>query len=309
MSTGETSSLKDIFKNANALDIQNKEVSALMGKSDDVASNVLPGGIISKYGRVEAKDIDSKKKKRNQAFISWLFRQSIQKALTKLQAIIDFHLEQMRLFEEQIKQANEQLEILNDGFEELQKELKKYQENGSFDLDENGNLKNKPAEKILSDWEQLTGQKIDLTAENSYGNVLFILMNIEKQKQALENDIQEKQQQYEYHKLKLDEAEKIKEDLQNGNPEQARLALSKINKLQEEKIIFYTDNTPDKDKQTVQNDFPETTNLVSNNTNHDDFLSAFPKLNDEFSQASIGEMKNTEPKINKIQSIKMIFKI
>ncbi|MDF1864561.1 MAG: hypothetical protein P1U70_06995 [Saprospiraceae bacterium] len=296
----EIPSLKNTFKNASDIDLQNKEVAVLMGQSDETENNVLPGGIISKYGRVEAKETQSKKKKRNQAFMSWLLRQSIKKALTELQTIIDFHLEQIRLFVEQIKQANEELEVLDNEFAELEKELKNFQENGAFDLDEKGNLKNKSAEKVISDWEYLTGQKIDLNAKNSYGDVLYILMDIEKHKLKLEKDIQDNQQQYEYHEFKLKEAQKLKADLQSNDPERCRLALLQV----EQTSITSINNDFDNSTQTKGNNIIKANKSVSGNSSHDDFMSAFPKLNEEFSGASTGELKKTAPDSNKIQLVK-----
>lgn len=301
MGTDETSSLKNIFKNAAAIDLQNKEVSALMGKNDDIENNVLPGGIISKYGRVEAKEVKSKKKKQEKAFIAWLLRQSIKNLHKVIQEIIDFHQEQMDWFEQQIREAHEHIDHLSEIHEVLKDEMEKFQEHGAFELDEYRHFKNPLAEKAIQDWETKTGKTIDLTDPHSYEDVLDILEGIEAQEHAIKAEKEQHQKNYEYHKDKRDEARKIQDYLNSDNPALQKRGRELLNDFD----AFQKNNVTKNLKSEIKNPRTETQafstyEVTAEDLEYDDFAFDFPPMNAEFNQSAHEDTNEKQPEVPEV---------
>ena len=217
--------LTGIFRSVSDMELQNKEVAALMGEVDEDSPNVLPGGLISKLGLTDAKLFHAKAKKRDKDFRDWLFREAVQRSLERINGIIDDLQKRIEELLEHMAKAEEELAELDERHETLEAELEYFQEIGLFDCDENGRLKNPEAEAIVSDWERKTEQKIDRTDPASYGSMLQILMDIEQRRIALRGGMKRDAAEYEQRKQQLDEAIQIREDLQGEGRELNRKGL------------------------------------------------------------------------------------
>jgi hypothetical protein len=211
-------SLSKTFMEFARIDLQNLEVAALMGDVDPDSPGVLAGGINSRMGIPEKVRARILQKRNEQDFADLLFQILILESIARLDAMIAMHEEQMAAILKEIQAKNEALETLDRQHEVIQGELEYYEEHGLFDLDEDGRLKNKEAEAIITDWEARTGQTIDRNDPGSYGLVLTILKQIDDRRIALREDIDGLSTQYENHKQQRDKALQLKEKLLSVDP-------------------------------------------------------------------------------------------
>lgn len=208
--------LTSMFKSVSETEVQNKEIAALMGEVNEESPNTLPGGLISKLGITDAKLVQAKSKKRYKDFRNWLWREAIKRSLKRINDIIEdlqFRIEE--LLKSMVK-SEEELAMLDNQHEILEAELGYFHEQGLFDCDEDGKLKNSEAEAVVAAWEKENGQAIDRTDLTSYGVILQILVDIEKRQSALRKRIKKDTTEYDFRQKQLDEALQIREGLQGG---------------------------------------------------------------------------------------------
>lgn len=286
------------FNLAAATDVFKKEVAALMGDVNEDNPDVLPGGQRSIYGFTEAKVSQSQKKK-DHALIDLILRESIRRALTKINEIIEYFRERMEELLEYLEKSQELLGELNEQFQILETELTYFQETGLFDLDESGKLKNAKAEEILSSWEKRNGKIIDRSFPESYEVILKILMSIEQQKDEITQNIRNSSAEYDYFKIKLDEALEIKNGLLSDDPMRCRSALLKAQGLLENYNADFdlqseAASNPSSGEEVFLNDI-EAVEAYSD-TNSGDFSFGFSPLKDRVSEATTP--KNQQPENN-----------
>lgn len=217
--------LTDTFKSVTETEIQNKEVAALMGKVDGSHPDVLPGGLMSRLGLTEAILFYTKEKKRDKAFWDWLLQESIQRSLQQINDIIEDIQKRIEELLQHMVEVEKELAELDEQHEILEKELEYFQEQGLFDCDEHGRLKNPEAEAIVTEWEQKTGQTIDRTDPTSYRFILQILVDIEERQEVLRDGLKKDSAEFEIKQKQLDKALQIREDLQSGDDELTQKAL------------------------------------------------------------------------------------
>lgn len=266
--------LKAIFNNVAKPELHNKEVAALMGEIIEDNPEILPGGIRSKYGFSNVKVSQLKKKKKDKAIIELILRQSIHNALIRINEIIEYHQNQLEGILKKLEVAQELLEKLDEQHQILEPELNSFQENGVFDLDEIGKLRITQAEEILFEWERKTGKIIDRNDPASYEFLLTILLDIEKRRIELKKNIDYLTHQYEHHKIKLEKAQQIKTDLESDDQDKQLNAISKYDQL-------FRNFNQTKELNLVQT--PAATDV--DNIIKDEFLSAFPPMQEEFLEA------------------------
>lgn len=213
------------FKSASDMDIQNKEVASLMGVVNEENPNVLSGGLISKLGLTDTKLFHIKKKKQDKDFRDWLLRETIQRSLKLINEIIDNLQKRIEELLERMAETEKELDELGKQQEILEAEIEFFQENGLFDCDKDGHLKNPDAEAILSGWEQKTGQKIDRTDPASYAMVLQVLADNEQREITLREKLKKYTAEYEARQKQLDEAQQIREGLLSDDEDRCQKAL------------------------------------------------------------------------------------
>ncbi len=266
--------LREMFNSVAKSEIHNKEVAALMGEVNEANPEILPGGIRSEYGFTLTKVSRSKKKKKDQALIDLILKEDIRKALIRINEIIEYHQEQIEEFLRKLEQTQLILEKLDEQHQMLKAELNYFQENGFFDLEENGQLKNAKVEEILSAWESKNNKSIDRNNPGSFELMLNILLEIEKQRIELKENIDNYTVQFEHHKIKLDEALQIKKDMESGDTEKQLNALVKYDQV-------FKDFDVKGGLRSVQKPNVKDVGKII----EDEFLSAFPSMQEVFSKA------------------------
>lgn len=244
--------LKMEFREAVKMELQNKEVAALMtGGVDTENPVVLPGGLLSKLGLTPAKLAELEAKKADKNFQDWLFREAVRQSLIHINIIINDIQNRMADILDRMEKADEELSVLDDQRETLSEELRHYQEAGFFDVDENGRLKNPEAEDILAEYERKTGQRKDLTDPACYELMLKILMDIDQRRVVLRESMKKDAMEYEYLKQRLGEALLIQEGLGSNNADENRQALLAFDEF----FNFYDEDfTPEPFKQAEISD-------------------------------------------------------
>jgi hypothetical protein len=217
--------------------------------------------------------------------MAMLLRESIRQARIQLNEIIEYHQNQIEKILKLLEETQGLLQELDDRHRTLEAELKYFQDNGLFDLNENGQLKNNKAEEILAGWERKTGEIIDRNDPASYEIMLNILVNIEGRRIERRQDIENYSAEYEFHKAKLDEAQKIRDDLQSGDSTKIQSALLNLEAFNAEPQFLDAENpvfgNPDQRIEDVNLDNPNWTPEQKD----DEFSFGFPPLKDNFSQA------------------------
>lgn len=287
--------LVDSFQSALKKEINNKEIAAAMGDIDEYNPLTLPGGLMSKLGFTAAKIAILKKKKDDEWFMNFIFRELIRLALINIEKIISYHQEHMEELLKTIEESLDLLDLLNDNHSILETERRYFQDTGVFNLDECGRFKNPKAETIISEWEKRTGEVLDLNDPAAYETIFKIQAEIEKQRIELQNDIEHYEIEFEYHERKLDNAQKIKDGLESGDFIQSQDALM--------------------DFKNFTNDFGESDILVSSKEDltffemelenlQEELLFDVPPLLSNFSEAASGQSKTIEntPSVPKIQN-------
>lgn len=298
--------LRKIFKTAAAIEIQNKEVAALMGPEDVSSPDVLPGGLRSRYGTTETKMYRSKKKKKDQAFMAMILRESIRQALIQINKIIEYHQTRIEEILKFLEETQTFLQELDKRHQSLEAELKFFQDKGLFDLDENGRLKNSKTEEILAGWERKTGKLIDRKNPASYEALLNILVDIEEHKIELRQGIENYSAEYEYHKAKLDEALQIRDDLENGDTMQMQNALLKFESFTNDRERSFDDSSyKEADSATKNDNQIEPYELLYDKTNND-FSFGFPPLKNNFTDAATDPGESAQNSAIKEQPMKKV---
>lgn len=287
------------FKNALKTDIHNLNVAALMGFIDEQTPDVLPNGYRSIYSQAILKARQEKKNK-DDAFFDFLLRESVRQALLEINEIIALHQKQLEELLQEINDTSDALNLLDKQHYLLEKELKYFEDNGFFDLDENGELKNKEAEAIISDWETKNGQTIDRSDSASYETIFFILVSIEEERVQLRGNIKNYTTAYEHHKQQLEEAEKIKAGLESDDPDQNVKALLEFEKLKNGFGHGFENNISEKEELLVEVK-NEIELLETDSENLDeDFSFGFPPLQNDFTNAVTANKNLSEtPSIKK----------
>ena len=264
-------------------DIENAGIAAIMENDGEGGENGHPG-----------QKRHSRKKKRDRDFIDLLLLLAvIENAIARVQAIIDFHEEQMEQIARHIMEAQEILDGLKMQEESLRDVLEKFRENGAFELDENGALKNKIAEKALRAWERKTGRPIDRTDPGSYLLVLEVLADIEAEEGEIETGIKADQEDYEHHKAERDKALEIREALESSDPERRRQGMERMNELGFHQGIETAKNIAEADlNRETRAQGMERAGLIEKDLAQDAFAFKFPPLRSDFDKSVIG---NAEP--------------
>ncbi|MBI1227787.1 MAG: hypothetical protein GC192_21310 [Bacteroidetes bacterium] len=283
------------------LDTADKEGSktqALLRDSTDNEGYSLKTGAGSKTQLSDIKN--NVEKKKWQKFVYYLLlRQAIEKALARVQEIIEFHQTQMEVLAEIIRDARFKLMELDEQGKALMAELKRFRETGRFDLDGNGKLKNARAKEAIAAWEEKTGVRLDLTSPSSYLGVLEAAKDIEIQQAEIKAGIEKDERDYQYHKAKRDEAIEIKKDLESGDPERCRQALERLDSLGNIQRLGTAENSltseteiDNKQKQEILSQME----LTNRDLAQDGFTFNFPPLQSEFNRSVINDGKNLTSK-------------
>jgi cell division protein FtsB len=293
--TGSNSDGIDLSKAFNAATkelIQNLETGVLMGNFEDLPVGILPGGINGTSTAVIAQVLFQQKKKQDEVYVNFILQQTLESVRLRLSLFIEEQEQRMNEMLDQMAQLHEELDELKDQEDALRKELKAFQDDGHFDLDENGRFKNKKADQALREYEKQTGQKIDLTDPESYELVLAILADSIIRQAELKGELELAQEKYEVHRSKRDKAKELMKDLNSDDPEKVNTAITETRNL----LKIGTETDLKTENTTPQNtgDGNEAKSFDKNQNGlmealKDDFLDAFPPLQAEFSGASTGE--------------------
>lgn len=234
--SGSTVELLKSFNSAAVL--QDKEVAALMGNGlESGDGQILPGGLISKYGYLEGKDSSTKKKKKDKWFQEMILRIMIRNSIRRLQEIIEYHRLQMETLAEKMDAIQNQLNELIEEEKTLREVLENYRDEGAFELAGPGRLKNEIVEMSLQKWEAQAGQKLDRSGIKTYMAMLKILEDNEAQQLAIESDLGQTEIDYNFHKKQKDEAQEILNDLESGDHERCQNALHRIDTMSFEQEV------------------------------------------------------------------------
>jgi len=270
---------------------KNKEIETLMEKGDEDEIEDKVADINSKPDQKEASD-KAERKKWWRFLQHFLIQKETERALARIQEIIEFHQAQMDILAEMIKLARNSLNELDEQRQALMREIQRFRETGQFDIDETtGQFKNAKAKEALTDWEEKTGRKIDLSDPSSYLDVMEAAADLEAQEAEIKETMERDERDYEYHKTKRDEALEIKSDLESGDPERCKLALQRLENLDSNQRAFRVENaltSESKIDSSQKKVFLQQMNLTEEDLALDGFSFNFPPLQASFTDAAKG---------------------
>jgi len=177
----------------------------------------------------------------------------------------------------------------------LEQEKSDFEENGRFELDENGQLKNQEADQLLQEWEAKTGATIDRNSPETYYTILQMLNEIEEQQEATYQQLEKDEDAYEYHKEQRDQAERVVKDLQSDDINIQKAAIQKLETLNidEKRDVSINLNNNDLNNSTPS---PSKNNgFIEEDFEMSDFEFGFPDLQSNF-KTSIQGAREEESK-------------
>lgn len=275
------------------------EIAALMGNLHSDNPDILANGIRSKIGYTSTKAEYIRKEKGEDWLFDFILWEIIKNILHDLQQLIEYHQKEMDRLLVRIAQNHDRFDELEHDRLLLDEQIKVFEKQGFFELDEQGRLKNKEAEAVLSTWEERTGQQIDRSDPSAYGAILNIVMEIENEQAVIRQEIERQELEYEYHKEKRDEAIQISEELKSEDLQIQVTALSKAEILLNN---FAQEQTPQSRyiSPVSQNNISKTPNLANLGLDEpldegDNFSFSFPSLQNDFGNAAAAKANNQNP--------------
>ncbi|MEM8527628.1 MAG: hypothetical protein AAGG68_23505 [Bacteroidota bacterium] len=238
-----------------------------------------------------------------------LFSKLLDDAIKQANELLAYHQEQIAFYFKAIENHIALLQLLADQQMILQQEKTNFEENGRFELDENGQLKNQEAEQLLQEWEAKTGTTIDRNSPETYYTILQMLNEIEEQKEATYQQLERDEAAYEYHKEQRDQAEQIVKDLQSDDINIQKAAIQKLGALNidEKRDVSINLNNNDTNNSTPS---PSKNNgFVEEDFEMSDFEFGFPDLQSNFKTSVEGEEGSPENKIETNIQTQTILKI
>lgn len=263
---------------------------------DDDDPNDLLERLAIKLSPKDDKLARLKAKKKDKPFWDYLWIIAIRQSLDRINEIIQDLQERMEELLEKMAKAEEELEELDRQHEILEEELAYFQENGLFDCDENGQLKNPEAEAILQAWEQETEQKIDRTNPASYRAILRVLVEIDQGRAILQYGLRKDASEYEHRKQQLEEAIEIRDGLQSSDKAINRNALADFEQFMDGYDPEFTYGPQMQNDMALESDplFEEGLEELPDSL-AGEFSFGFPSIKEEFRQsASVEETNETK---------------
>lgn len=267
-------------------EIEHHNLEIQAQSDDDIEkepTNVLAGGILSKYGWTPKKLEAYHKKKRNQDFFQLLLLQVLEESNKQIQMILKYYEEQLKECQKQIEATIYKLQELSDDQSTIERACQYYEKNGKLERNKKGELKEKELRALLKKWENQTGQSIPPDDTATYYILLEILDQIEDQKQNIQANLEQEEISYEYYQLQYDKAQQIAQQLQSGDTNLQLQALEELEHLhiQHQRDLSIQLQSKSNEKENIHaNDF------IASDFEAQDLDFGFPDLQNNFEQSS-----------------------